>query len=736
MRARRAVLNIVCAVASAGAPGICGCGHPAAIPAPAAPEFRPPDAPGVNLLRVTRLPLGLQSGWTIDRNSSDGDDVRIEPDRGVRGPSGSASLRIEADKETKIYTAPFAAAAPEESHVASAYFRGEGTVRLSVFGAQSAGERLTLTDNQWQRVSVSFQPKRDAKLLAMVLEIEGEIWLDALQVERGEEATAYAPNAACEVSLLPVEEDPGLDGALPIRVQFSDRPAMVRYAVTGKVPGAVLRGKVVTPYGREAGLPPVRLSNRFLTDGQWRYDRVPGIEHGPFRIEAWVEGSDGEVMGPPNEVVVYRLHRPRHWSRDAADPPFGVHTLSTTRHIRMAKAVGVNWTRLHDAGTRYIGWYHLEPEPGKWQFEDEPIRRYRRHHVQILGLLSTTPLWASYCEQPTSGYFDRYYQPRDPQQFADYVRAVVGRYRGVINAWDIWNEPWVHAFWIRRYDESRDGHARYRTSERPHEDYARLSAAAYAAAKAVDAETPIVGISTTTHQPGERVTSGREWTRGMVAEGALSDCDIIGYHYYTRERLGQAGDGAKTGYDWAIGPIIDAKGRVDKPVWMTEGSPTPRLLGEGFYHHTLPYKIQEDPFDAGDRLSRYLVTLLAEGVDKVFLYSMHCHWYFTSTEYAVLVTPEGYLHPSAAAHSTAAWLLEGMHFVKRRELAEGVTGYLFEAPGRAVIALCPMPNHAPYELPQDAGVRVLDLFGNEIPPGETLDQRVVYLCCSEAPGWF
>lgn len=712
---------------------VCGCAGPAALPSPESPELKLLDEPGRNLLRVSRLPLGLQSGWTIDRDSSDGDDVQIIADREVTGPSGAPALRITADGGTTIYSAPFGLASTDVSHAASVYVRGKGSGHLAVFGAgeQSGGE-FDLDGGGWRRIMVRFEPNPDSRLYALRFEVQGELWLDALQVEQGETAAAYAGRDSCEVCLAPVEEaEPG--GAMPIRVQFADRPAIVRYAVTGEAPGAVLRGKVVTPYGRESGLPPVELDGSFLTEGDWRYDRVPGVEYGPFRIEAWVEGPDGRVIGPPNEVVVYRLRRPRYWGRDGQDSPFGVHTLSTTRHIRMAKAVGINWTRLHDAGTRYIGWYHLEPKPGEWEFHDEPIRRYRRHNMKVLGLLSTSPKWASWCETPTSGYFDQYYQPRDPRQFAAYARTVVDRYDGVIDAWDIWNEPWVGAFWIRRYDPSREGHARYVTSERPWEDYARLSDAAYDAVKAADDDVPVVGISTTTHQPGERVTSGREWTRRMVAADGLSDCDIVGYHYYTRERLGRPGDGAETGYDWAISPILEAGGLGGRPVWMTEGSPTPRLLGEGFYRYTLPHEVDEDPFDTGDRLARYLVTLLAEDVKKIFLYSMHCHWYFTSEEYAVLVTPEGYLHPSAAAHSTAAWLLEGARFRRRWRVADGVTAYRFDAEGRTVVALCPMPEHEAYTPPRESGAEVLDLFGNPVPEGEPLGDRIVYLVYPGVP---
>ena len=94
--------------------------------------------------------------------------------------------------------------------------------------------------------------------------------------------------------------------------------------------------------------------------------------------------------------------------KDAPGSAFGTHTNSTRRHILMAKAVGVNWTRLHDAGTPYIGWFHLEPKRGEWHFADTELKRYRTYGMKILGSFSTAPKSASHLshEKPHSSYFD------------------------------------------------------------------------------------------------------------------------------------------------------------------------------------------------------------------------------------------------------------------------------------------------------------------------------------------
>ncbi|HUU09527.1 MAG TPA: hypothetical protein VM431_03200 [Phycisphaerae bacterium] len=681
------------------------------------PEGGPP-----NLLRHSRLPLGLQSGWTLGRDNSDGDDVVADADPQVDGPSGAAALAVRGGETVVLYGAPFAVPLCFDEHTASVFVRGTGELRLAVVSDAGwpANKGFKVSGDAWQRVEVPFKPALLARFHALRMEVKGTLWLDAFQVNRGTAATPYVPQLACEVALA-VES--------PARVQFDGEPAVVRYAVTGNVPGGVLKARVVNLYGDEARLSDVPLPEGFLRQGELAYDVFPEKPYGPMRIEAWVETADGRPASPVGELVVFRLRRPRYWMKDAPDSPFGTHTNSTTRHILMAKAVGINWTRLHDAGTPYIGWYHLEPEKGKWQFCDKELKRYRRWGMKVLGSFSTAPRWASYFadQKPHDGYFDRFYQPKRMEDFAEYVRTVAQRYKGVIDAYDVWNEPWIHAWWGVDYDESKRDRQGYLTSKEPQKDFVRLMKTAYEVAKQVDPGITVLGVNTTTDGGGEHSISGTEWTRGIVEHGGLDFCDAIAYHQYTGAGLGFPGDAAQMGYQDAIGPIIEKVGRAPKPVWMTEGSAHYGLIGDGFYRHTLPWEGEEDFLASADRMARHLVGLLAQGVGKIFLYSMHCHTYFGDEGWRAIVTPEGYLHPCAAGHSAAAYWLEDTRFVKTVACAGGVTAYLFEGGGRAVAVVSPAAGHAAYAPPRAQGIQVLDVLGNPVGRDETLGARVMYL---------
>lgn len=680
-----------------------------------------------NLLRITRFPLGLQSGWALDRDNSDGDDVVISPDLGCIGPSGAPSLYVKTAEPTRLYSAPFAIPLAFRPHVASLYALGSGTLRISVAAENRAIAEKTFNlagTGEWERVQVRFAPVLMCPSYVLQLAFSADIHLDALQVEAAATATPYASQGDAEVSLGIPDSD-----ASVARVQFTDEPARVIWCVTGKAAGATLKGRVVNVYGQQQPLPPVTLKEGFVQQGEWEYPLFAAQPLGPHRVEAWVEDEAGRQISPPNEIVINRLRRPRYWGQDAPNSPFGVHTNSTTRHNVMAKAVGANWTRLHDAGLQYIGWYHLEPEPGKWTFHDKEILRYRRDHILILGELGTAPFWASYFPgDRQDGYFDRFYQPRRMEDYANYVQTVGKRYKGVISAWDVWNEPWIWSWWAVAHDPTKPGRDGYITSEHPQADFARLMKTAYENAKACDPTVTVLGFNTTTGGGGGRNFGGSEWTRGVLDAGGLAHCDAICYHNYISGSSCYPDDVVERGFQTATGPIQEKLGALPKPVWMTEGSAGRETMGPGFYNHTLPFPNTEDPFETGDRQCRQIVSLLAQGVQRVFVYSMHAQNYIGGkTQWRTIVTEEGQLHPSGCAYSAMAWLLEDTRFAKRLQLAEGIYAYLFAGGGRSVAVLSSAPKYGDFTIPRPAGVTVADLFGNPLPEGSKFAGRLVYL---------
>ena len=104
--------------------------------------------------------------------------------------------------------------------------------------------------------------------------------------------------------------------------------------------------------------------------------------------------------------------------------------------------LGVSWLRMHPPlGTK---WFIVEPEKNRFQFIDQPIQYAKKLGFHILGSLDTTPRWASSApnhlqNEKAQGY--RAYPPEDISDWEHYVSQTVAHYKGVIDHWEIWNEP-------------------------------------------------------------------------------------------------------------------------------------------------------------------------------------------------------------------------------------------------------------------------------------------------------
>lgn len=696
-----------------------------------------PDGGPPNLLRNTRFPLGLPNGWAIDRDASDGDEVQVGPASGVPGPSGSPSLRLQTETEVRLLAEPFALAYPLVPHAAAVSVRGSGEWTLAVRQEtrQIASQTVTLTE-RWQRTSLAFKPNLDAAFYQFTVSGSGALFLDGVHIGPKEAVTSYQTSHECEIAVA-VPPSP----MASTRILFEDMTPVVQWVATGLQAPAVLHGTLANVYGEEVALRDVPLKPEMVGKlHTLNVDRFALRPFGAFRVELWAE-RDGSVISPRAELVFHRLRRPRYWGRDAPHSPFGVHTNSTTRHILMAKAVGINWTRFHDAGLPYIGWWNLEPEPGQWRFFDEDIQRFRRHHIKIFAELGTAPPWASYYAdsgRKAFGYFDKFFQPKDLKQYANYVRVVTRRYKGVIDAFDVWNEPWIHAWWGIAYDHEKGGRAGYITSREPQKDFTRLMQVTRDTVRETLPDAIVAGFNTTTGKGGGPTRfGGDQWTEGVLAAGGLQHCDVIAYHAYTGGPVGHPGDTVEKGLAVGLGPIREKLGRVPKPIWMTEGSPLTHRMANGLYKHTLPFPSNDPVVESSDRLARYLVSMQANGVARIFLYSMHGHNFYRAEpkQWNVLTTDEGSLHPCGAAHSTAAWHLEDKEFRKRIDSAPGIHVYLFEGRGESVAAVSSSLPGAKFALPRTGELRLEDLFGNPLPAGAPFTGTVVYASTTRDIAW-
>ncbi|MBZ5679766.1 MAG: beta-galactosidase [Acidobacteriia bacterium] len=238
--------------------------------------------------------------------------------------------------------------------------------------------------------------------------------------------------------------------------------------------------------------------------------------------------------------------------------------------------------RLWDTHTT---WAQLEPRKGDWDWRmlDRTVDLAQSHGVEVLYTMGRSPRWAS--ARPN----DRgrnpnaepggMAEPRDLEDWRNYVRKVATRYKGRIKAYEVWNEPNLPNFY----------------SGTP-EAMVSLAREAYTVLKQVDPTITVVS-------PSAVGPTGLPWLEEYLKLGGGKYADVIGYHFYVR---GQDPE-AMLGFIDQVHEITRKYGVADKPLWNTEA---------GWLQ---PYRI--DPQDGPAFMARAYILNWADGVSRFYWYA-------------------------------------------------------------------------------------------------------------------
>ena len=115
----------------------------------------------------------------------------------------------------------------------------------------------------------------------------------------------------------------------------------------------------------------------------------------------------------------------------------------------MAEA-GIRWVRVD------FDWPIVEPEKGKFSLDryEEIYDACKEYGLNILGILTYSPSWASSAPPNSTGVTVSHSPPRNVTEFAEYVRKTVKHFAGRIKYWEIWNEPNI-GFFLGTADQYR-----------------------------------------------------------------------------------------------------------------------------------------------------------------------------------------------------------------------------------------------------------------------------------------
>ena len=629
---------------------------------------RPPSTQRVFVSR--RFLLGLPNGWNDDRDTFTALVTAVsDPD------TSTPVLRLssESDKHLTVWGEPFQTSDPYAPHVVSLRCRGTGNWSAQVVTDKRwviKTEKLKL-DAAWRTVVFPFRPNDLARAFAVKFQGSGELFIDDLRVGIGTETPPRPFAASC--ALAPV----GGEIAGMTRIWFTDESPRIAWAVADAPAGAVLRLSLADLYGRTAPFADIPLKGGAFEKGEFDPSKAVAGRTGQFRVTAEVVAG-GARASAPDEFVFTRIARPLGWGRDMPDSPFGVHMEPRPGTIAAMKACGINWTRFHDAATFCTGWWKLEEEKGKWTFHDADIARFRAGHIKIFAQLGTAPAWATHygdlgCKN--MGYFEKYLRPVDTNAWLNYVTTVVRRYRGVIDEYFVWNEPWGR-WWQSAAD------IKYYDKDRAAQDFGAFQAMTYKAVKAVDPKIVVSGFNT--YASG----GGATWSAGVAEGGGWETSDVVDYHVYTPALRARRGDADYAAL--AFRPILAAHpGLNGKKIYMSEGQGTSTGSTanngpmSGLYDRLVPWKAETAAEMArrADATCRYTLSLLAAGDARIFLYTAHGYSGLVSPpSYTILVGADGYPLPALAAYAFFTRALEGCAFAGKED--SGASGCVYAFHGR------------------------------------------------------
>ncbi|MDQ6695533.1 MAG: O-antigen ligase family protein [Chloroflexota bacterium] len=232
---------------------------------------------------------------------------------------------------------------------------------------------------------------------------------------------------------------------------------------------------------------------------------------------------------------------------------------------------------LRDGGFHYIrqgfAWNDIEisgkgdfadtRNPGhivsSWEKYDRVVDLAQSYGIEIIARLDSPPVWARMPGDDVDEF--RKGPPAKNSDYADFVSAVVSRYKGKIKYFQIWNEPNLYGEW--------GGHA---VSPK---EYTDLLHAAHDAAKKANPDAVIVSAALApTAEDSLKNLSDVLFLEGMYHEGAAPYFDIMSTMIYG---LGYPPTDRRTDLKRLnfsrpilLHEVMTRNGDVRKPIWISE----------------------------------------------------------------------------------------------------------------------------------------------------------------------
>lgn len=243
----------------------------------------------------------------------------------------------------------------------------------------------------------------------------------------------------------------------------------------------------------------------------------------------------------------------------------GVHTRLTdeveewkvAKTLTMVREMGASWI------VEYFPWAYIERSKGvyDWDHADMVIAHAYAQGLTVIARIDLVPAWARPArlggpEATTARYLD----PSRYGDYGDFIYAFVGRYKGKVRYFVIWNEPNVAFEWGYRPVSAKE--------------YTELLRIAYTRAKESDPEAQVLaaGLAPTLGD-GQWGTGDLEYLQQMYDAGAGEYFDTMAVHAYGWKSPPDDPAGAdKINYARVelIRQVMVRNGDARKPIIITE----------------------------------------------------------------------------------------------------------------------------------------------------------------------
>ena len=503
---------------------------------------------------------------------------------------------------------------PGETLTLSAFLQAEREglpVQFVVTEPSRRGPSKTVKiGTKWERHQFTFAPEAAFLFVAIGVDLSkgresATLWLDGIQLERGDHATEYEPRLTVESF---VETSvPGNTFTNPVQGAAFTLRAFNNSAVRQLAKG---RFSLTDFFDREVFVASPFLKLAPHSTGILALNNLLPGKRGFFRAD-WRSGDSQLAAAASLRCAIIDP-----LAEDATDSPFGFnHAYPWDFLVRQARQAGILWWRDWSAQ-----WQVVESQQGKFDFthSDEQINRVRALNCEVEVLLpypstewSTSATPETMARATNTSHYSREqvklsFAPKDWNDFARYAAEVVTHYSRSsprpVTIYQLLNEP-INTLYSLSHQVG------YTV-----DDYVRCVETASRAMKAANPRCLVVG--------GISDTVDAKLTLEFVKKGGLRFVDIMDMHMY-EPRTAETYEELYA----ALTELMRAHGGP-KPLWITEwgcyADDDPQVRPLFMNEWSMDHARWPSERAATEHIVKFAAVSFAHGVRKIFFHAGSC----------------------------------------------------------------------------------------------------------------